>query len=126
MAVEQPLFIYGTLLSAYDAGGFLTGIPRVEAKTRGELFDLPSGYPALRPIGTEWVYGELTQRPIDLRLLGILDVYEGVPEGLFRRVVVDAHVGLRSFAAWAFVMDDPAARGGRPLPNGRWRPVRRR
>jgi gamma-glutamylcyclotransferase (GGCT)/AIG2-like uncharacterized protein YtfP len=71
------------------------------------------------------VHGELVAVPSD-RLLGLLDSYEGVDEGLYRRVEIDVTVGLRSQRAWAYVMDDPRARGGRLLRDGRWPGVRRR
>ena len=102
----------------------LAGLRRVNATTRGTLWDLPAGYPALGP-GEGLVHGELVDPPDD-RLLRALDGYEGVQEGLYRREAVDVTVGLRAVRAWAYVMDDPSRHGGRRLPHGRWKRVRRR
>src|SRR5690606_9439872 len=99
---------------------------RTPATVRGRLYDLPAGYPALAlPVEGEAgdqvgrVHGELVEVD-DPRVLALLDHYEGVAEGLFRRAMVEAVVGLRRCRAWAYVMDDPRRRGGRAVPSGRW------
>jgi gamma-glutamylcyclotransferase (GGCT)/AIG2-like uncharacterized protein YtfP len=92
---------------------------------RGALWRLPAGYPALCLEGDDLVHGELVDAP-DPRRLALLDRYEGVDEGLYRRARVEVVVGLRPMSAWAWVMEDPRARGGRRLPDGRWRSLRRR
>lgn len=120
-----PLFVYGTLLQGQVQAALLEGCPRTEATVRGTLYRLPAGYPALSLRGNGVVHGEL----VTLRNEGqlrVIDHYEGVEELLFQRVQVDVVIGLRRLPAWAYVMDDPRLRGGREVPDGRWRAVRRR
>jgi gamma-glutamylcyclotransferase (GGCT)/AIG2-like uncharacterized protein YtfP len=120
-----PLFVYGTLASGGERAGLLGGLGRRAASVRGTLYDLPAGYPALVLAGTGRVHGELVEPP-DAALLGVLDAYEGVAEGLYDRVVVDVRVGLRTERAWAWVLDEARARNGRIVRGGRWRAPRRR
>lgn len=120
-----PLFVYGTLMSGNTQAAMLGRATRAASRVRGRLWSLPAGYPALEPIGEAWVHGELVTG-VPPGQLAVLDAYEGVGEGLYRRVVIDAHVGLRTVAAWAWVMDRPQLRGGRAIPGGRWRSIRRR
>ena len=122
---QHHLFVYGTLLSRFDRSPWLTGHQRVNACTRGSLFRLPAGYPALSLSGEQQVFGELVD-PVEQRVLALLDQCEGVAEGLFDRRLINVTVGLRTMAAWAYVMDKPNLRGGRPIPTGRWRPMGRR
>lgn len=122
--MTHTVFVYGTLQGGESQGALLRG-PRRPAHVRGRLYHLPAGYPALQLQGDAPVYGELAEVP-DPRVLAMLDTYEGVAEGLYERVLVNAIVGLTTVRAWAWVMDDPAARGGRPLPSGRWTSPRRR
>ncbi len=122
--MRLPLFVYGTLCSDGDQGALLAHLSRVAATARGTLWDLPQGYPALGP-GERVVHGELVEPP-DPRLLALLDAYEGVDEGLYRRVHVDVTVGLRTVRAWAYTMDDPRLQGGRLVADGRWKRARRR
>ena len=115
-----PLFVYGTLLSGGGRSGLLTGLDRQPARVRGHLFRMPAGYPALQ-IGDEGdVHGELLAPP-DNRVLRLLDLYEGVDEGLYARVRVRAIIGLQSTRAWAYVMEQPRLKGGVPIPSGRYR-----
>lgn len=121
----KPLFVYGTLLSGGSAASLLGYAPRREATVRGTLYQLPAGYPALALAGDGVVHGELVDVN-DPALLRLLDHYEGVDEGLYRRVEVEAVVGLRREPAWAWVQDDPRLRGGRRVIGGRWTHPRRR
>ena len=125
MIERLSLFVYGTLMSDQASSSLLAGLGRQPARTRGRLFALRAGYPALVPGGDAWVYGELVA-PVTPRRLTLLDQYEGVPEGLYRRTRVEAVIGLSTFPAWAWVMDDPSLHGGRYLPGGRWRATIRR
>ncbi len=68
------------------------------------------------------MHGELV-REVDEARLRLLDQYEGVAEGLYRRVQRDVDLGLRRERAWVYVMDHPVRRGGRLLTEGRWRRV---
>ena len=120
-----PIFVYGTLKSGESRSGMLRGLGRQEARVRGRIYHLPAGYPAIRLGGPDDVIGELVDPP-DPRLLTLLDGYEGVSEGLYQRVVVQCILGLTTVPAWAWVMDDPVARGGRHLPGGVWTSQRRR
>lgn len=120
-----PLFVYGTLLTGGPAAGLLGDRARRVAAVRGTLYAMPAGYPALVLGGDGLVHGELVNAPDD-RLLTLLDGYEGVDEGLYARVPYDVRVGLRSEAAWVYVMDPARARAGVRVVSGRWRNVRRR
>jgi gamma-glutamylcyclotransferase (GGCT)/AIG2-like uncharacterized protein YtfP len=123
--MTEPLFVYGTLMAGASRGALLGDAPRVAATCTGRLYDLPAGYPALDPSVEGVVHGELIAAFPSARW-GVLDLYEGVGEGLYRRVKIDVRVGLRRFLAWSYVMDDPAARGGVWVRDGRWRCTRRR
>ena len=119
------VFVYGTLLAGASHGGMLAGFPRYAARVRGHLFDLPEGYPAMvLAEGEDWTYGELVEGVPD-RIVELVDTYEGVEQGLFQRVPVEAWLGLRPVAAWSWVMDGARRRGVR-VPSGRWRRSRRR
>ncbi len=122
--MSGSLFVYGTLMEGESQAGLLGGLARRPATVRGTLWDLPAGYPALGP-GSDVVHGEVISG-VDERRLAVLDAYEGVDEGLYQRVEIDVHVGLRLEAAWVYVMDDPRLRGGRKVPSGRWHATRRR
>lgn len=117
---DLALFVYGTLQHGEAQAGLLASLGRRAARVRGRLFHLPAGYPALQLGGSDLVHGEIVDAP-DGRLLTLLDTFEGVSDGLFRRVEVSVLLGLTTERAWAYVMDNPARRGGRRLPKGRWR-----
>jgi gamma-glutamylcyclotransferase (GGCT)/AIG2-like uncharacterized protein YtfP len=128
--LSDRLFVYGTLKADQAQSALLGDLPRQLASVAGTLYDLPAGYPALvlHPGGNgerRWVWGELVG-PVDQRLLELIDLYEGVSQGLYRRVTADVRVGLRTVGAWTYVMDPGLARQGRVVATGRWRPIRRR
>lgn len=120
-----PLFVYGTLLADSPQGALLGGLERRAAYAHGHLYAMPAGYPALVPGGDAAVWGELVAAPPDA-LLAVLDAYEGVHEGLYRRDVIDVISAGRTIRAWAYVMDRPEDRGGRRVASGRWKAVRKR
>ena len=123
--MSLPLFVYGTLLSGEGpAAALLAGLGRREARARGTLWRLPAGYPAFVPGPDGDVHGELVDAPSE-RVLALVDAYEGVGQGLYERVQADVIVHLRTVAAWTYVMTAPEKQGGVPVPNGRWRSVRR-
>lgn len=119
------LFVYGTLKSGERQAGLLRGLPRREGRIRGRLYHLPAGYPALTLDGTDDIFGELVAPP-DERLLALVDHYEGIDSGLYRRVVVPVRIGLRTERAWVYEMPTAPTAGGRYLPDGRWRSLRAR
>ena len=125
MSGALPLFVYGTLLAGEAREGMLRGLGRRQGHSRGTLYHLPAGYPAVVLGGEERVYGELVDAPNE-RLLSMLDMVEGVSDGLFRREEVSVTMGLQSQRAWVYVTDASAVTAGRPLPRGRWRSVGRR
>jgi gamma-glutamylcyclotransferase (GGCT)/AIG2-like uncharacterized protein YtfP len=113
------LFTYGTLGSRGGAGALLDGCERVgDADVKGILYDT-GDYPAL--LLTEDgqpVEGEIWRCPADR--LPALDRYEGVDDGLFRRI------GVRTggVACWVYVAGPKL--GSRLTPesridDGRWR-----
>ncbi|MEZ4321183.1 MAG: gamma-glutamylcyclotransferase family protein [Myxococcota bacterium] len=113
------VFVYGTLMRGFPQGAMLKRFPHVAATTAGRIYRLPAGYPALRVGADGTVHGELV-RGVDDRVLRLLDQYEGVDEGLYTREPIEVVSGLRQFAAEAWVMSDPEARGGVWIPTGRW------
>lgn len=119
-----PLFVYGTLMHRGPRAGLLGDRPRDAATVRGTLYHLPAGYPAVRLEGETEVQGELVHE-IDDQLLTVLDFYEDVADGLYRRIEVDVRVGMGLVRSWIYVMDRPWERGGRLVKSGRWT-IRRR
>lgn len=108
-----PLFVYGTLRDGGPAANLLAGLRRTPARARGVLWRLPAGYPALTPSAQAWVDGELVEPPGTTRLR-LVDRYEGIDEGLYRRARMVVECGGKPVHAWVYLMDDPAARGGVP------------
>lgn len=113
MDEDLPLFVYGTLRTGGPAAKLLGGLGRAPARARGVLYRMPAGYPALRPSTESWVDGELVDPPGTVRM-GLVDRYEGVDEGLYRRARMVVECRGRPVHAWVYVMDDPVARGGQP------------
>ncbi len=113
------LFVYGTLRPGRDGGGPLDGAERVRAATvRGTLYDA-GDYPALILAGQTPVEGEIWRCPLDL--LDVLDSYEAVREGLFRRVALTVD----GTACWAYVAGPrlgPRLTMDRRIDGGRWAP----
>lgn len=125
MSSPTSIFVYGTLMTDGRQAKLLGNRPRQAATAHGALYDLPAGYPALVPGDTGVVHGELV-RFINKRVLHMLDLYEGVPQGLYQRVILDVRCHTEHCRAWTWVMRDADIRDGRRIPNGRWRPLRRR
>lgn len=123
---RKNLFAYGTLKRGQPQGALLAGTRSTPAAIRGRLYRLPAGYPALVVDGAAgWVRGELFH-DVDDRLWPLLDLYEGVAEGLFQRIDDHAVIGLRREPARLYVMTDPERHGGTLLPRGIWKGVVRR
>ena len=115
--MNLPLFVYGTLRAGGAASALLNGLGRAPARARGVLYRMPAGYPALAPSSEHWVDGELVDPPGTTRL-GLVDRYEGVDEGLYRRAAMVIECRGRPVQAWVYLRDDPRTHGGRPG----WRP----
>ena len=113
------LFAYGTLATpdaSPAARELLAGCDRVgPATVRGTLYDL-GDYPALLLSGEDAVAGTLWRCPVDR--LPALDRYEGVAEGLFRRV----GFRVRGVACWVYVAGP--ALGARLTGDARAQPAR--
>ena len=110
MSGHFHLFVYGTLRSngagaALLADGELVG----EGSVGGLLYDIDGAYPAMIVYGTTPVRGEVWRCPAALLLQ--LDEYEGVADGLFRRmgVEVDMADGTR-VGCWAYAAGPGLAR----------------
>lgn len=122
---DTYVFVYGTLLTGQPAEGYLSGLRRWPATTRGQLYRAPAGYPALvhAPDGRP-VVGEVVRLEGPARLT-VLDLYEGVPEGLYVRRRIPVESMGRPGEAWAWLIDAEVAHRRRylPLRTGDWRTV---
>lgn len=117
------LFVYGTLRRDGPSGPLLARFKRFRGEVHGQLFRMPAGYPALVLGGAGTVEGEYVEA-VDSGTLAMIDLYEGVADGLYERVSCEVRIALRWHAAQVYVMRDPQARGGVPID--RWRNVVRR
>lgn len=126
-AARQPyrgrgfhLFTYGTLRRGHEAARLLEGCERIgPATVAGSLYDIDGEYPALVLAGAGRVEGEIWRCPPEV--LARLDEYEGVSEGLFRRVATEAG----GLACWVYVAGPKLARRLTPrrrIKSGRWPP----
>lgn len=98
MRTHFHLFVYGTLRSGGSAATMLAECERVSAgEVSGVLYDIDGEYPALLLYGTTPVEGEIWRCPNEM--LARLDAYEGVEQGLFRRVGVT----VRDVGCWTYV-----------------------
>ena len=125
--MKRPLFVYGSLMRGEELNGYLAGLPCQAARTRGQLFRMPAGYPALHffPEG-DWVKGELLSLQ-NMARFTVLDLIEGVDRGLYKRVQIPIETETQKLMAWAYTMDvlTIQRRQGVLIPNGDWRSVPR-
>lgn len=99
------LFVYGTLRRDGGAAGVLEGATFLEpAEVGGVLYDIEGRHPALMLYGDARVRGEIWTCPADL--LPRLDAFEGVEEGLFRRIGVE----IDGRPCWTYVAGPAIAR----------------
>jgi gamma-glutamylcyclotransferase (GGCT)/AIG2-like uncharacterized protein YtfP len=108
------LFTYGTL--APDTAEIAKSEGWIADAVRGRLYDL-GAYPALvdqYDHEADWVEGYVRPVTVD-QLIGSLDSYEGVGEGLYRRVEAMTRAGRQ---VWLYVY-------ARPLPTSAIGPVPR-
>jgi gamma-glutamylcyclotransferase (GGCT)/AIG2-like uncharacterized protein YtfP len=97
------LFAYGTLRKGSGvAASMLRDAELVgTGSVGGVLYDIDGEYPALVLYGSAPVEGEVWRCPVEL--LPVLDSYEGVADGLFRRVGVNVPVDGEDVACWTYV-----------------------
>jgi len=120
------LFVYGTLMSGGQSGGLLRGLRVQPARTRGYLYRMPAGYPALVLADDgPWIQGELVELDTSGRLI-LLDSFEGVGQGLYSREVIRVAYDGRSANCWAYVMTakQVRARKAARLKGNNWRRYR--
>ncbi len=91
MSAHIHLFVYGTLRSNGAGASLLAdGVLVGEGSVGGVLYDIDGNYPALILYPGTPIFGEVWRCPA-LSLFQ-LDEYEGVDEGLFRRVGVEVEM----------------------------------
>lgn len=115
MKTHFHLFVYGTLRGG---GEVLDGCTRVgAASVPGMLYRADDRYPALLLHGDAPVRGEVWSCPVEV--LPRLDAWEGIAQGLFRRVGVT----IEGLGCWAYVAGPALARRLTPqsrIPSGEW------
>lgn len=123
----ELLFVYGTLLRGEEREGLVSQFEARAAITLGKLWRVPAGYPALQfsmegtPISGEVL--TISGSPV----LSVLDLYEGVGEGLYDRIRLPIQTDKGTEQAWAYVMSPVQLRraGCIPLKVNDWRHYRR-
>jgi gamma-glutamylaminecyclotransferase len=117
------LFVYGTLKRGCCNHHHLAGQTFVgPARTRPgyTLYDL-GGYPGIAAAADQdGVVGEVWS--VDPAARQRLDIFEGVPEGLYRRESLPLQPPFAAQAVEAYVPTLPVA--GRPLVGGEWKEPR--
>lgn len=112
------LFAYGTLRSGEANHARIADCALVRtAFVEGTLYDIDGLYPALMLYGTTRVEGEIWRCPADR--LAALDRFEGLDNGLFRRVAVL----IDETPCWTYVAGPALAHRLTPdqrLASGRW------
>jgi len=91
-----------------------------DARIRGELYELPGlDFPGAIPrsSGTKFVRGQLFLMKNPGKTLDLLDEFEEVHDGLFRRELVDVWIQGRRTKAWTYFYARSLA-GAHPLPSG--------
>ena len=123
----ELLFVYGTLMRGEEREGLVNQFAARPAVTLGKLWRAPAGYPALQfSMKGEAIAGEVLT--IDgPSVLTVLDLYEGVRDGLYDRVRLPIQTDLGTEEAWAYVMSTTQLRsaGCVPLKVSDWRHYRR-
>lgn len=125
--MKIPLFVYGSLMKDEPLHGYLAGLEAREVRTRGALYRLPAGYPALVPgEGDGWARGELVSLSSMSKFL-VLDMIEGVDRGLYSRRKIQVEWQGQNLNAWAYVMTLKQVEKlkGQHIPSGNWRKVPR-
>ncbi|HUP90323.1 MAG TPA: gamma-glutamylcyclotransferase family protein [Longimicrobiales bacterium] len=95
------LFVYGTLRRGGSAVDLLKQCTPIGMGTvGGVLYNIDNLHPALVLYGASPVEGDVWKCPVGL--LSTLDQYEGVSDGLFRRVGVTVMMELNEVPAWTY------------------------
>jgi gamma-glutamylcyclotransferase (GGCT)/AIG2-like uncharacterized protein YtfP len=104
------LFVYGSLRRGGSAATLLASCEWITAaEVGGVLYDIDGAYMALVLYGNTPVAGEIWRCPSEL--LPEIDAYEGVDDGLFRRVGVKARQPAGGeVACWTYVAGPAVAR----------------
>ena len=121
--MSTKLFVYGTLMRGEERDGLVAHLPVNPASVRGHLWRAPAGYPALMvdDSGPE-IQGELLKLDQE-SILMVLDLYEGVAEGLYSREVIEVSTNGQKERAWAYIMSRTQLRraGCQPTKLTDWR-----
>lgn len=130
MKSSDYLFVYGTLMSAYD--GPYARLLRQHAELLGEAWcrgslHRVSYYPGLVPQGSGVVWGEVYRLKPSMseQLLSRLDAYEGIDNATLKgdeyvRNLVDIEMGTDTLRAWTYIYVGEAH--GPPIIGGRFFP----
>ncbi len=124
----ENLFVYGTLMRGQDQEGLVAHLPVQAAFTRGALWRAPAGYPALEfNAGGAQIVGEVLTLP-DPSMFIVLDLYEGIADGLYTRTRIPVQTEEGISTAWAYTMNAQQLRraGCRRMELTDWRKTRRR
>jgi gamma-glutamylcyclotransferase (GGCT)/AIG2-like uncharacterized protein YtfP len=114
------LFVYGTLRPGDVRWPFLEAFvvdDGIDDTVAGALFDTGLDYPAAVFGGAGTIVGRTFRLGPDVidHALALLDEEEGTVLGLYRRVQVTTHLGIR---AWAYAYGDGLELS--PIPSGDW------
>ena len=124
----SQLFVYGSLLRGEERDGLVAHLSHRPATTKGKLWRAPAGYPALeldhRAEASKCEVLTLESPAI----LTVLDMYEGVREGLYDRIKVTIQTPHGEEQAWAYVMNSAQLRRAQctRLKGSDWRSFTRR
>ena len=112
------LFVYGTLRRGHAAHERIADCDFVGlAHVSGTLYDIDGLHPALMLYGNTRVAGEIFRCPADR--LDRLDTFEGVGDGLFRRVATE----IDELPCWIYVAGPALAHRltpGQRIASGQW------
>lgn len=105
------LFVYGTLLQDFNnaISRFLTEQATFVAKGyfNGKLFEVDN-FPGaiLTNVESEKVFGSLYKISDSHKTFEVLDAYEGVADGLYKRLLVEAYLDSgNSVKTWAYIFN---------------------
>ena len=115
-----PVFLVGTLRHRSAVASLLSPYHRAPATTRGRAYRMPAGQAVLALDGDDEIVGQLVQ-DVGFEALPLIDMYEGVGEGLSRRATVHVSVAGSNVDALTWVAVEPERRAGVRVPGKRLR-----